>query len=309
MSLPVRFESLCRFLSRLRVRLRPLGLRAFSFAHSAIRRPGNLVVALALAGTLLSAQQTPEQKSSIRPAPEGYNFSNGQRLVYQAEWRLFTAGTATLEISSSGGQQHVHGTADAGGAVALLYHVHDRFDSWFNAHTLCSARLIKHTEEGLRRKDTQITSDYARNQAVLEETNLRNNERKRVENAIPGCASDVLSGVFYGATLPLAPGEQYSFPLNDGNKTVDVIVHVEAREDVKTPLGTYHTIRVQPEASSGTLQKKGKIWVWYTDDAQHIPVQMRGRMGWGNLTLSLERIEKNTPATVTAGSSSPAGSQ
>jgi hypothetical protein len=57
---------------------------------------------------------------------------------------------------------------------------------------------------------------------------------------------------------------------------------------------------VQPEASSGPLQKKGKIWVWYTDDAQHIPVQMRGRMGWGNLTLSLIRIEKLTP-----GSSAP----
>jgi len=275
-----------------------------NFGNSAIRHWGNVVVVLALAGTLLLAQQAPEQKSSVRRAPDGFSFANGERLVYQAEWRLFNAGTATLEVSSSGGQQHVHGTADATGAVALLYHVQDRFDSWFDTRTLCSARIIKHTEEGLRRKDTQITFDYARNQAVLEETNLRNSERKRVENPIPDCASDVLSGVFYGATLPLTPGEQYTFPLNDGNKTVDVTVHVEAREDVKTPVGIYHTIRVQPEASSGTLQKKGKIWVWYTDDVQHMPVQMRGRMGWGNLTLSLVRIEKNTPAAVSAGSSS-----
>jgi hypothetical protein len=242
---------------------------------------------------LFFAQDLPEQNhSAIRPAPAGYAFPNGQRLVFNAEWRLFNAGTAVLEISSSGGQQHVHGTADSTGAVSLFYRVRDRFDSWFDSRSLCSSRIIKHTEEGLHRKDTQITFDYARGQAVLEETNLRNNERKRVENAVPGCASDVLSAVFYGGTLPLVPGEQYTFPLNDGNKTVDVTVHVEGREEIKIPTGTYHTIRVQPEASSGSLSKKGKIWVWYTDDAQHMPVQMRGRMLWGNLTLTLVRIEK-----------------
>lgn len=245
-------------------------------------------------------QDRAPQGSVIRPAPAGYSFPDGQRLVYQAEWRLFNAGTAVLELSSTSGQQHVHGTADSSGAISLLFKVRDRFDSWFDSRSLCSARIIKHTEEGRHRKDTQITFDYQRGQAVLEETNLHNNERKRVENGVPGCATDVLSGVFYGSTLPLAAGDEYTFPLNDGNKTVDVIVHVEGREDVKTPLATYHTVRVQPEASSGPLRQKGKIWVWYTDDAQHIPVQMRAHMFWGNLNLSLISIEKVIPASVTA---------
>ncbi len=259
--------------------------------------------ALCLA-TILAAQDAPQPKnSSIRPAPDAYTFPDGQRLVYQAEWRLFNAGTAVLELSASGNQQHVHGAADSSGAISLLFHVRDRFDSWFDSRSLCSARIIKHTEEGRRRKDTQITFDYARNQAVLEETNLKNNEHKRVENPIPGCATDVLSGVFYGMTLPLSAGDEYSFPLNDGNKTVDVIVHVEAREDVKTPLGSYHTVRVQPEASSGPLRQKGKIWVWYTDDTQHIPVQMRAHMFWGTLNLTLVRIEKLAPAAPGAASS------
>jgi hypothetical protein len=34
------------------------------------------------------------------------------------------------------------------------------------------------------------------------------------------------------------------------------------------------------------------VWVWYTDDAQRIPVQMRARMGWGTLTFRLARVDK-----------------
>lgn len=260
---------------------------------------------LALAFACASGQEpAPQSASAIRPAPADYSFPH-ERLVYNGEWRLFDAGTGTIEITPVGAQMHVHGIADTSGAIALLYRVHDRFDSWFDAHTLCSSRLIKHTEEGSHKKDTQITFDYPRGQAVLEETNLKNNQRKRVENPIPGCATDVLSAFFYGATLPLDAGEQYTFPLNDGNKTIDVIVHVEAREDIKTPAGTFHTVRVQPEATSGPLKQKGKIWVWYSDDAQHTPVQIRARMFWGNLTLVLARVEKITPDSVTAAPQKP----
>ena len=61
---------------------------------------------------------------------------------------------------------------------------------------------------------------------------------------------------------------------------------------MKTPAGTFQTLRVQPEASSGILKKRGKIWVWYTNDGQHIPVLMRARLFWGTLTIRLTRIDK-----------------
>ena len=72
---------------------------------------------------------------------------------------------------------------------------------------------------------------------------------------------------------------------------MNVQAHVEVREEVKTPAGTFQTLRVQPEADSGLLKKRGKIWVWYTNDGQHIPVLMRARMFWGTLTIRLTRVE------------------
>jgi hypothetical protein len=127
---------------------------------------------------------------------------------------------------------------------------------------------------------------------VLQEKNLKSGGSKQDENDIPGCVTDVISAIFYVGSRPLAVGQTYIFPLNDGGKTNDVRARVEAREDIKTPAGSFHTLRVQPEASSGVVKNKGRIWVWYSDDAGHVPVQMRARLFWGTITLRLARVEK-----------------
>ncbi len=236
------------------------------------------------------AQIGPE--SHIKPLSGPYQFPNGQTLHYTAEWRLWTAGSAAVRMDAVGTEQHLTATADSAGFVALLYKVADRFESYFDRQTFCSSRLTKHTEEGRHQRDTLIRYDYVRRKAVLDEKNLKSGESKHTEEDIPGCVTDVVSAIFYVASLPLAPGNTYMFPLNDGGKTVDVRAHVEAREEIKTDVGTFKTIRVQPEAESGVLKNRGKVWVWYTDDAVHTPVQMRARLFWGTLTFRLSRIER-----------------
>jgi hypothetical protein len=186
---------------------------------------------------------------SLRP---GYELPHGQTLHYEGEWRFLPAGVATLRIERAGPQEHVTATADSIGVVALLYRVQDQFNSYFDAKSLCSYKLLKHTE--------------------------------------PSCVTDVLSGIFYVGSLPLQPGANYRFPLNNGGKTVTVQAHVEGKEQIKTPAGTFQTIRVGPEGDSGILS--GRIWIWYTDDARRLPVQMRAKLFWGMLTIYLTSIGK-----------------
>jgi hypothetical protein len=228
----------------------------------------------------------------IQPAPPNHLFPNGTTFVYGAEWRIWNAGTVTLRTETVAHEQHVTGTADAAGFVALLYTVRDRFEARFNSRTFCSSQIFKHTEEGLRKRDTQITFDYARRKSVLDETNLKTRQKKRAEEEIPGCVTDVLSAIYYVGSLPLQVGSTYIFPLNDGGKTADVRLTVEGREQIKTDAGTFSTLRVRPEASAGVLKDNVKVWLWYTDDAQRTPVQMRARMFWGTLTLKLQRVQK-----------------
>ncbi|HKD83574.1 MAG TPA: DUF3108 domain-containing protein [Terriglobales bacterium] len=231
--------------------------------------------------------------SHIQPLRTGFQFPYGQTLHYEGEWRFWTAGVATVRIEQSGSQNHIAATADSTGVVSLLYRVQDRFNSYFDGKSLCSSKLIKHTEEGSHKRETTITYEYARGKAVLDERNLKDNQQKRVENDIPNCVTDVLSGIFYVSSLPLQIGATYTFPLNDGSKTVTVQAHVEGKEQIKTTAGTFQTLRVGPEGDSGALLKnKGRIWIWYTDDDKHLPVQMRAKLFWGTVTVYLTSITK-----------------
>ena len=253
-----------------------------------------------LAATLfptLAAQQatiSAVAPAAIEPASGSYRFPNGQTLHYDAEWRLWKAGQGTLRIEQTGELQHVIATAEASGAVAVLYRVQDRLESYFDRKTLCSGRILKHTEEGLHMRETTLLFDPARGKSVLDERNLRSGEIKHVETDSPPCVTDVLSGIYYLGAQNLEPGTVHRFPLNDGAKTVDVTAYVEGREDVKTDAGVFHTVRVAVYSGAEPLKGRGKVWLWFTDDASHLPVQMRSHLFWGTMTLRLTRLEKDS---------------
>jgi hypothetical protein len=229
--------------------------------------------------------------SAIQPVPGGHRFPNGTVFHYEAEWRLWKAGEATLRLDAAGPEERVTATGDSIGVVAMLFRVQDRFESYFDRRTFCSRNITKHSEEGLRKRHTIIRFDQARRKAVLDETNLRTGQQKHTEQDTPGCVTDVLSGMFYLAALPLQPGNSYYFPLNDGGQTVNVEAVVEGREVVTTPAGTFNTVRVQPSPDLSVLRNRGKVWMWYTDDANHTLVQMKTRLFWGALNIQLVRID------------------
>ena len=255
-----------------------------------------LAVALSLLSPVASAQQATISAlphSVIEPAAEAYHYPT-QTLHYDAEWRLWKAGTATLRIepATNGEMEHVTATAEASGAVVVLYRVEDRIESYFNRQTNCSDRILKHSEEGFHKRETTLVFDPIHGKSILDERNLRNGETKHQVTDSPACVTDVLSGIYYLGAQRLDPGAVHIFPVNDGGKTVEATALVEGREDVKTDAGTFHTLRVVIYSGTGPLKGRGKVWIWYTDDPSHLPVQMRSHLFWGTLTLRLTRVDK-----------------
>jgi hypothetical protein len=87
-------------------------------------------------------------------------------------------------------------------------------------------------------------------------------------------------------------GDTETFDINDGGKTTEVRAKVETREQVKVPAGTFQTVRVTAQAISGPLNGKGTVSVWFTDDPNRTPVQMRAKLGWGTLLFRLQRLDR-----------------
>lgn len=223
-------------------------------------------------------------------------FSPGETLTYDVMWTIFRAGEVTATVGTVGeGSQDAYeitATAQSEGFVSLLFDVDNVFRATSNPQTLCSEKLIKKVNEGHRHKDTQITFDYNRKLAILDERDLNqpNAPPKHAEFDIPACVEDVVTAFYYLRRQHLEVGHSVELPVNDGSKTQRVIVEVQAREKVQTPLGTFDTLRVEPKVFNGLLKRKGTMLIWFSADERHLPVRIKAMISVGSITGTLRSV-------------------
>ena len=228
---------------------------------------------------------------TLEPPDPNFSFPQRQTLTFSVDWRVFTAGTAVFRVEQQGSIQKIFATADTGGNVNMLFPVVDKFQSGFDTRTGCSTGFAKQLSEGRRKVTSDLTFNYQQGKQYETSKNLVKGTTNNLQANVPACVQDSLSAIFYVASRPLIVGQTVRFPLADSMRTVTVTMKVEAREEIKTPAGTFQTIRVQPTAEEGIVKNRGNIWIWYTDDARHMPVQIRTRLFFGTITFHLQSVE------------------
>ena len=248
-------------------------------------------------GDLSRGQQPPPAPAPGLPAPRlpapraGFAFPQKQTLTYTVDWRVFSAGTAVVHFEANGDSERITANADTSGAINMLFHVSDHFQATFDRNTGCTAEFDKQTVEGRRQINSTLKLDYSQSKSIFDEKNLVKGQSKHVETPVSGCLTDLLTGMFFAASQPMEVGKSFVIPVVDALHTVPVTMKVEGKEEIKTPLGTFKTVRVQPTADAGVVKNRGNIWIWYTDDERHLPVQMRARLFWGTITFRLSAME------------------
>src|SRR5579862_8873924 len=223
-------------------------------------------------------------------------FSPGEVLTFDVTWTIFRAGTVTSTLRNASEANHnvfeAVATARSEGFVPLLFDVNDVFRATSSPQTLCSEGITKKVNEGHRHKDTQIAFDYSRKQAVLNERDLNQPQAppKHAESDIPPCVEDVVTAFYYLRRQKLEIGKTIELPVNDGSKTQRVVVDVQAREKVQTPMGTYDAFRVEPKVFNGLLKRKGRMLIWFSDDQRHLPLRVKAMIAVGSISGTLRSV-------------------
>jgi len=248
-----------------------------------------LAAAFALVGLATPGTAGPAEEPA---AP----FTPGETLTYDLSWQIFPAGQIVATLVRFGeptqDSYEVKATAQSRGFVSLLYNVQDEFDSFFNPSTSCSESITKRINEGRRHKNTRIVFDRTRKLAVLDERDLagKDSPAKHDENQIPACVQDVVSAFYFVRRQPLRVGREVTLPVNDGTKTADVRVEVQALETIRTPLGTRSAFRVEPTVLGGLMKRKVRMQIWFSDDAERLPLRIKAMMSIGTLTAELKSM-------------------
>jgi hypothetical protein len=105
-------------------------------------------IALFSALALLSVVAHGQQKPLLTPPRPGFSFPQKQTLTYAVDWRVFPAGTAVLHFEAVGDRERINANADTSGAINLLFHVSDRFQSSFRPDQGLHRRLQQADHRG-----------------------------------------------------------------------------------------------------------------------------------------------------------------
>ena len=215
-------------------------------------------------------------------------------LSYNIEWRFIHAGNARLTWSPAGDGFNARLHLESAGMVSSIYKVDDDYTS-VSDRGLCAVSLSLQANEGSRRHDTAVTFDAARRKASYRDRDLVKNVTVTHETDIQPCTQDIFGALFALRRQRLEPGRSTEIPLSDGKKAILAKVEAQERETLKVGSTTYKTVRYEAFLFNNVLfRRRGRLFVWMTDDDRRLPVQIRIHMPFyiGTVTLQLARVSK-----------------
>ena len=152
-----------------------------------------------------------QQAAQLPPPRAGYSFPQKQTLTYTVDWRVFTAGMAVLHFEATGDRERITANADTVGAINMLFHVGDRFQSTFDRQKGCTYEFDKQTVEGHRQINSTLKLDYAQGKSILDEKNLVTGQTKHIETGIPGCLYRSADGRFLCILAADGSGQDFRY--------------------------------------------------------------------------------------------------
>ena len=255
-----------------------------------MRSSAGVVLLLTAFGTLAGQSSASKDPDPPREAKTGPGRTISERLTYDVEWRLIHAGTVVVETQKS----HAQLTLDSAGLVSTLIKIHDVYGVNFD-DPFCATSALMDSQEGKRHHETRITYDRAENRATfLERDMVKNSVMHSGQIHTPGCVQEVIGALLKLRGMTVEPGQSVQIPMSDGRRSAAVKVEAQEREEVKTPAGMVNAVRYEANMLNGVVYtRKGSVFVWLTDDARRLPVQIRLRMQFpiGTVTLLLEKEE------------------
>ncbi len=105
----------------------------------------------------------------------------------------------------------------------------------------------------------------------------------------------MVTAFYYLRRQHLEVGRTIELPVNDGSKTQRVVVEVQAREKVQTPMGTFDAFRVEPKVINGLLKRKGRMLIWFSADNQQLPLRIKAMISLGSITGTLRSVSHLPP--------------
>jgi hypothetical protein len=238
--------------------------------------------------------------SADSPSSEN-QFKEGEYLRYRVHYGFLNAGYATLTVNevTYNGKPHYHvvGEGYSTGAVKVFFKVEDRYETYMDKSNLLSSKFIRKIREGSYVRDQTMVINHTDKKIVY--TNNKNNSSQTY--TYTGQIHDMLSAFYYLRNINTdnyKTGDFINLTIFMDNETLNFKLKILGRENMKSNFGTVKCLKIRPYVVSGRVFKeKESVTMWVTDDASHVPIQIKAELAVGSLKADLSDY-KNLPSTV-----------
>jgi hypothetical protein len=238
---------------------------------------------------LLTALPVSAQEST-QSAPARVPFGVGERLEFDIRFGKLHVGTGSMEVlplDTVRGRDAWHTIFRLSGGIPF-YHVNDRYEDWFDTHTLSSLRYWQDIDEG--------------NYEPKRHYEIFPDRKEYIENDKPPQLSvarplDEGSFLYFLRTIPLRVGMDTSFNDYFRADRNPVRFKVLRRDTIEVPAGRFAAIVIQPIFESKLFSEGGHAEIWLSDDENRIMLQMKSHVKFGSLNLYLKSYQPSPTTT------------
>lgn len=219
-------------------------------------------------------------------------YNKDEVLSYALKYGFITGGQADIEIKDScvNGADifHIIGTAKTIGIANKLFHVLDIYESIIEKESGLPILAIQNVREGRTYKYYNEVSFNRQNNTV---TTTKSGEHKVKENTM-----DVLSAFYYIRRIDFSKvkeGDVIKLLTFFSDEEFPLKLRFRGRETIETKWGNIRCLKFAPVVEPGRVFKtKDDMLIWYTDDANRIPIKVIFELKVGHLTVELRSFSR-----------------
>ena len=220
-------------------------------------------------------------------------FDTGEELTYRVYYSSAiidaTAGEAVLKVTDWTGFKtpekdtayHIVATGTSKGLFNFFYKVRDKYESFINKETLLPYVFVRNTSEGDYKQFDRVTFNHTKQVAYTSRKNF----------SIPENTQDLISAVYFMRTLEVDDfGSDSLYLINFylDDSVYHSAVKYLGRDTLKVVGGKLAVIKIAPMMATGEVfADKYPMYVWVTDDQNHLPVLASSQVIVGSVKIEL----------------------
>jgi len=213
----------------------------------------------------------------------------GEYMLFDAGWEFIRAGTADMRVETMGNSYRITSHGNSNHLLDIFHKVRDRTIS----EGVCRKDKLQSTlfdivqNEGRYHSKKQVHFLWEKNTVTHTQ-----NSKTDSYNVSAGHLN-AIDAFFAVRKMKLSPGTTVHVPIFDSRKQYMLEVSILKTQQLMAPWGkSVECLVVEPKLKTkGIFSSKGKVKVWMTNDARHIPLKMVAKVKIGHIVARLRRYE------------------